>query len=123
MNNSLFWFPVASCALALSLVACGSDVQEPVSIASSGGSVSVATGGTSATSGGSTSATGGASGSGGKTSSSGGASSTGGTAPEPDCYEHPKTHHEIINACTTAMKIEKHPNLKGLNPDGTLPTL
>ena len=33
------------------------------------------------------------------------------------------THDEIINACTTAQKIYKDPNLPLLNPDGTLPPL
>jgi hypothetical protein len=57
----------------------------------------------------------------------GGVPATGGAAPLPeggagaggapmeqppyDCVLHPKTHLEIINACTGATRIEKHPNL------------
>lgn len=43
--------------------------------------------------------------------------------PDASCFENPQTHHEIINACTTAQKIYKdsHPPL--LEPDGTLPPL
>lgn len=47
--------------------------------------------------------------------------------PEPDasCYTNPTTHHEIINACTdpSVVKIDVHPDLPLLNPDGTLPDL
>ncbi len=44
-------------------------------------------------------------------------------APDASCFTDPKTHNEIINACTTAVKVFKdsHPPL--LNPDGTLPPL
>lgn len=52
----------------------------------------------------------------------GGASGSGG-ASEPDCYENPTTHHEIINACTTATRVERHPDLALLNEDGSLPEL
>ena len=43
--------------------------------------------------------------------------------PDASCFENPQTHHEIINACTTAQKIYKdsHPPL--INSDGTLPAL
>lgn len=42
---------------------------------------------------------------------------------EPKCFTDPKTHDEIINACTTAQKIYKdsHPAL--LKADGSLPDL
>jgi hypothetical protein len=40
-----------------------------------------------------------------------------------DCFENPKTHFEIINACTTATKITKNSTLKKLGPDGGLPPL
>lgn len=45
------------------------------------------------------------------------------TPPDASCFENPTTHHEIINACTTAQKIYKdsHPPLLG--PDGSLPPL
>lgn len=40
-----------------------------------------------------------------------------------DCFVNPKTHAEIINACTTAVKITKNPVLPKLLPDGGLPPL
>ena len=41
---------------------------------------------------------------------------------EPDCFENPKTHYELINACTTAQKVDKTIDLTGkLLPDGGLP--
>lgn len=44
-------------------------------------------------------------------------------APDASCFTDPKTYNEIINACTTAVKVFKdsHPPL--LNSDGTLPPL
>jgi hypothetical protein len=42
---------------------------------------------------------------------------------DASCFENPTTHEEIINACTTAQKVEKKPNLPLRNPDGTLPQL
>jgi hypothetical protein len=45
------------------------------------------------------------------------------STPDASCFENPTTHEEIINACTTAQKVEKKPNLPLLNPDGTLPQL
>ena len=44
-------------------------------------------------------------------------------AGEPDCFTNPTTHHEIVNACTDAQRIEKNPVLPLLNRDGSLPTL
>ena len=41
----------------------------------------------------------------------------------PDCYTHPKTHLEIINACTTADEVDKTSNLPLLGPKGELPPL
>ncbi len=38
-----------------------------------------------------------------------------------DCFTNPQTHFEIINACTTAVKISKSPTLPLLYPDGGLP--
>jgi hypothetical protein len=40
-----------------------------------------------------------------------------------DCVMNPKTHAEIINACTNATKITKNPVLTKLLPDGGLPPL
>jgi hypothetical protein len=44
-------------------------------------------------------------------------------APDASCFTDPHTYNEIINACTTAVKVYKdsHPAL--LKPDGTLPAL
>lgn len=38
-----------------------------------------------------------------------------------DCFDDPKTHAEIINACTTAVRIAKNPVLPKRLPDGGLP--
>jgi len=49
-----------------------------------------------------------------------------GTLPDGaprDCFENPKTHFEIINACTNATRITKDPTLPKLLPDGGLPPL
>jgi len=43
--------------------------------------------------------------------------------PDASCFENPTTHKEIINACTTAQKIERNVTPPLLNPDGTLPQL
>lgn len=43
--------------------------------------------------------------------------------PDASCFTNPQTHVEIINACTTAEKIDRQPVLPLLNPDGTLPPL
>lgn len=43
----------------------------------------------------------------------------GGQPPEEppyDCVLHPKTHLEIINACTDSVRIEKHPDLPPIRP-------
>jgi len=47
----------------------------------------------------------------------------GGDGGPGDCFTDPKTHFEIINACTTATKIAKNPTLSKLSPDGGLPPL
>ncbi len=39
------------------------------------------------------------------------------------CFTDPHTYNEIINACTTAVKVTKTPNLPLLNADGSLPPL
>ncbi len=43
--------------------------------------------------------------------------------PDASCFDNPTTNDEIINACTTAQKIYKHPNLPLLGADGSLPPL
>lgn len=48
---------------------------------------------------------------------------TAGTAGAPDCSMSPKTHEEIINACSDAEKVDKMPALPLLKPDGSLPPL
>jgi len=53
----------------------------------------------------------------------GGPGSDGGDAGPTDCVMNPKTHAEIINACTNATKITKNPVLPKLLPDGGLPPL
>jgi hypothetical protein len=40
-----------------------------------------------------------------------------------DCVKSPRTHVEILNACTTAQSVDKRPVLPLLRPDGTLPPL
>jgi hypothetical protein len=40
-----------------------------------------------------------------------------------DCVMNPKTHEEIINGCTNAVKITKNPTLPLLLADGGLPPL
>ena len=42
---------------------------------------------------------------------------------DASCFTNPQTHLEIINACTTAEKIDKHPVLPLQLPDGGLPPL
>ena len=43
--------------------------------------------------------------------------------PDAACFDNPTTHYEIINACTNAQFVDKHPNLPLLLPDGGLPPL
>ncbi|HVW26329.1 MAG TPA: hypothetical protein VHC69_13260 [Polyangiaceae bacterium] len=51
--------------------------------------------------------------------SSGGVPGAGGTPadaePPYDCVLNPRTHAEIINACTDAVRIEKHPMLPAIS--------
>ena len=54
----------------------------------------------------------------------GGAGGAGGTDAGPtDCFTNPTTHFEIINACTTAEKVDKTPVLPLDLPDGGLKPL
>jgi hypothetical protein len=41
----------------------------------------------------------------------------------PTCFTNPKTHVEIINACTSSPGIAKNPSLPLLLADGGLPPL
>ena len=53
----------------------------------------------------------------------GGPNADGGDGGPSDCVMNPKTHAEIINACTNATKLTKTPVLPKLLPDGGLPPL
>jgi hypothetical protein len=117
MNQPLYAFLAASSlAAALAIGACGGDSlpSDTQSTASSSGDTSTTTTGPGSTSGGGMSGTGG-------TGGTGGAGGAGGGAP--DCFTNPMTHVEIINACTTADKVDKTPNLPLLGPNGELPPL
>lgn len=62
----------------------------------------------------------------GSTTSSGATSSgstSGGDGGPGDCVQNPKTHLEIINACTDATGIAKNPTLSKLLAGGGLPPL
>lgn len=52
-----------------------------------------------------------------------GGGDSGGDGGPTDCFVNPKTHNEIINACTNAVRITKNPVLPKLLPDGGLPPL
>jgi hypothetical protein len=47
----------------------------------------------------------------------------GSDAQAPECYQDPKTHAEIINACTTAQFVDKTPFYPAKAPNGVLPAL
>lgn len=44
-------------------------------------------------------------------------------APDASCFESPRTYNEIINACTTAVKVYKDSRPPLLRADGTVPPL
>lgn len=44
-------------------------------------------------------------------------------APDASCFTDPKTYNEIINACTTAVKVFKDSRPPRQNADGSLPQL
>lgn len=44
-------------------------------------------------------------------------------ASDLGCYAKPRTHVELLNACTTAQSVDKQPVLPLLKSDGTLPPL
>jgi len=62
-------------------------------------------------------------GGGGKTMADAGAPDASSGPPDASCFTNPTTHLEIINACTNAQFVDKHPNLPLLLPDGGLPPL
>jgi hypothetical protein len=39
------------------------------------------------------------------------------------CVQNPRTHVELLNACTSAQSVDKRPALPLLRSDGTLPSL
>lgn len=39
------------------------------------------------------------------------------------CYASPRTHVELLNACTSAQSVDKRPLLPLLRSDGSLPPL
>lgn len=43
--------------------------------------------------------------------------------PDASCFDHPQTHNEIINACTSAQKIYVTAKPPLQNADGSLPPL
>lgn len=46
-----------------------------------------------------------------------------GDGGQVECYQDPKTHVEIINACTTAQSVDKTPFYPAKAPNGQLPAL
>lgn len=45
------------------------------------------------------------------------------SAPDLSCVQSPRTHVELLNACTSAQSVDKRPLLPLLQADGTLPPL
>ena len=62
-------------------------------------------------------------GGGGKAAADAGLPDAAGGPPDASCFTNPTTHLEIINACTNAQYVDKHPNLPLQLPDGGLPPL
>jgi len=98
------WAARLGCTVLLSIgaVACGDDDEPaPTPAAGKGGSGAA----------------------GARAGASGSQAGSGGSGETPDCYEAPKTHLELINACTDAEKVEVDPDLPLLEPNGELPPL
>jgi hypothetical protein len=59
------------------------------------------------------------------TGDSGGSGDSGGgtDAAEPECFTNPTNHHQLLNACTDAARVDKTVTLPNLLPDGGLPPL
>jgi hypothetical protein len=94
--------------LSVTAVGCGDD--------------SGSTGGSGGSSGhGGTGGSAGSAGTGGSSGTGGG----GGMMPDAGCFNNPQSYVEIINACTTAMKVNKTSAIPPgkLLPDGGLPPL
>lgn len=121
--NQRLWIFLAASALssAVALGACGGDsLPSDTQSASSTGEGPTTT--TTTTTAGST--TGGMGGAGSSSASVTGTGAGGGAGgAEPDCFTNPITHVEIINACTTADKVDKMSVLPLLGPNGELPPL
>lgn len=138
MNRKLIFTGLFAATIALSSGACDSDdTQDNPHLSTGGTHVSampsagengfgfagesgvVPTGGTKGNTGGNSS-TGGTDASAGADPGSAGTGASGGEGGSPpelppyDCVLHPKTHLEIINACTDATRIEKHPELPAI---------
>jgi len=111
------WILAGIMPVSLVVAACSED-EKPSDV--TGGTGGRGTGGSGATS---TGGSGGATGGSGGIAGAGGTSATGGSAGSPDCFTNPRTHFEIINACTDAQKIDKQSNLPLLQADGGLPPL
>lgn len=45
------------------------------------------------------------------------------STPDLACVQSPRTHVELLNACTSAQSVDKRPVLPLLRSDGTLPPL
>lgn len=95
------------------ILACGFVLCGAIAVSACDGQTPSDSGSTSSSS--ASSSSGGEGGAGG----AGGAGGNGGA----NCVSDPKTHIEIINACTDAEKVDKVVKLPLLNPDGTLPPL
>jgi hypothetical protein len=90
------------------------------------GGIGGSTGGAGGSTGGAGGSTGGAGGStGGAGGSTGGAGGGGAGGMAMDCFQGvPMTHEDLINACTTAEKVDKTPKLpNNLKVGDMLPTL
>lgn len=124
MNQRLWIFLLASgLGAAVALGACGGDsLPSDTSTATSTGAGDTTA--TTTTTAATTSSTSGGMGGAGTTGASASATGTGGAGGgAPDCYSNPMTHVEIINACTTADKVDKMSTLPLLGPNGELPPL
>jgi hypothetical protein len=119
MNQRLWIFLAASAfGAALALGACGGD-----SLPSDTQSTATSTSGAAGPGATTTTTAGPGSSSGGGMGGANGTGGGGGGGGAPDCFTNPMTHVEIINACTTADKIDKMSTLPLLGPNGELPPL
>jgi len=113
-KQALFVVAIVASTVGALVISCGEDNAPHEATASSAVST-VAETSSSAVS---------TSGSGGSSSvSTGGGGGMGGAGGAGDCYTNPKTHVEIINACTDADKQDKKVSLPLEAADGGLPPL